>query len=465
MSPRCLLYCSNRETSQLFATFLRELHFEVEYCAEIFGAVKRLTSHSHEVIIVDWDEGPEAAFLLKTARELQSNRDAFVIAMAKSASVAAAREAGANEVVTKPPASEIKSGLVSSRDFLAGLERRLETPRVASAPAVVAPVRVASSFAPPAPAAPPKPKQVLVPKPVYQANPATLTFASFDGGFFSGSALRRIASFGRHEFATLLKVNRQRNALLRLAAMVIAFFTVGYVASQPLSRVGDSMAEMYQEAWGISAPVHHSARAELREAPQLAQAMVPEAGEPRSASESSTSESSSPERVRVTPLYHDPQRREKSPSGPRAPADPVLNPDAQTVMAETETGLRIPESLTGQFTGGATVRSVAEKIKPAILGALEPVNLPGYLADKLLVDKVDPSYPEKALQAGLHGPVVLQAWIGRDGTIRDLKLIRGPLLLGQAAYKAVKQWRYQPYLLNGEAVEAQTYVTVDFKHP
>jgi len=65
----------------------------------------------------------------------------------------------------------------------------------------------------------------------------------------------------------------------------------------------------------------------------------------------------------------------------------------------------------------------------------------------------------------LQGPVVLQAWIARDGTIQDLKLIQGSFVLGQAAYRAVKQWRYQPYLVNGRAVEAQTFVTVDFKLP
>jgi periplasmic protein TonB len=82
-----------------------------------------------------------------------------------------------------------------------------------------------------------------------------------------------------------------------------------------------------------------------------------------------------------------------------------------------------------------------------------------------LLQKVPPNYPEQALKAGLQGPVVLQAWIARDGTIRELKLIRGSFLLGQAAYKAVRQWRYQPYLLNGRAVEAQTYVTIDFRLP
>jgi protein TonB len=81
------------------------------------------------------------------------------------------------------------------------------------------------------------------------------------------------------------------------------------------------------------------------------------------------------------------------------------------------------------------------------------------------LDKVQPSYPEQALKAGLQGVVVLQAWIGKDGSIRDLKLVNGSLLLGKAAANAVKQWHYRPYLRNGVAVEAETYVTVNFKLP
>jgi protein TonB len=93
------------------------------------------------------------------------------------------------------------------------------------------------------------------------------------------------------------------------------------------------------------------------------------------------------------------------------------------------------------------------------------VSLTEDLSQALLLQKVTPSYPEQALKAGLQGAVTLQAWIGKDGGVRDLKLVDGSLLLGQAAVKAVKQWRYKPYLRNGVAVEAETYVTVNFRLP
>ena len=113
----------------------------------------------------------------------------------------------------------------------------------------------------------------------------------------------------------------------------------------------------------------------------------------------------------------------------------------------------------------ATVRNVSLRRSPSLLSQVEPVSLSEDSSKNLLVQKVAPSYPEQALKAGLQGAVILQAWIGKDGSIRDLKLVDGSLLLGQAAVKAVKQWRYKPYLRNGVAVEAETYVTVNFRLP
>ena len=125
--------------------------------------------------------------------------------------------------------------------------------------------------------------------------------------------------------------------------------------------------------------------------------------------------------------------------------------------------LQIPESLKAPMPlqGSTTDRSMTGRL----LAGLEPVSVSEEFSEGLILDRVQPSYPKQALQAGLQGPVVLQAWIAKDGTIRELKLIRGSLLLGEAAYEAVKQWRYKPYVQNGHAVEAQTYVTIDFRLP
>jgi protein TonB len=80
----------------------------------------------------------------------------------------------------------------------------------------------------------------------------------------------------------------------------------------------------------------------------------------------------------------------------------------------------------------------------------------------LLVRKVQPAYPPLARQARIQGTVLLQAEISKDGTIENLHLISGHPMLAPAAIEAVKQWRYKPYILNGEPVEVETQITVNF---
>ena len=80
----------------------------------------------------------------------------------------------------------------------------------------------------------------------------------------------------------------------------------------------------------------------------------------------------------------------------------------------------------------------------------------------LLIKKVQPAYPPLARQARIQGQVLLQAQISKDGSIENLSLISGHPMLAPAAIEAVKQWRYKPYMLNGEPVAVDTQVVVNF---
>ena len=79
-----------------------------------------------------------------------------------------------------------------------------------------------------------------------------------------------------------------------------------------------------------------------------------------------------------------------------------------------------------------------------------------------LVHRVQPDYPVLARQARIQGQVVLRATISRDGAIANLQVLSGNPMLTPAALNAVRQWRYRPYVLNGEPVEVETEVTVNF---
>jgi protein TonB len=83
-------------------------------------------------------------------------------------------------------------------------------------------------------------------------------------------------------------------------------------------------------------------------------------------------------------------------------------------------------------------------------------------AEGNVIYRVQPSYPALAKQARVQGTVELRAIISKTGTIENLVVVRGHPMLSGAAIEAVRQWRYRPYLLNNEAVEVETEITVNF---
>ena len=79
-----------------------------------------------------------------------------------------------------------------------------------------------------------------------------------------------------------------------------------------------------------------------------------------------------------------------------------------------------------------------------------------------LIHRVPPVYPLQAKSLRMEGKVVLDATVMEDGSVRDLKVVQGPAVFTAPAMDAVKQWRYKPYLLNGDPVEVETTINVDF---
>jgi TonB family protein len=77
--------------------------------------------------------------------------------------------------------------------------------------------------------------------------------------------------------------------------------------------------------------------------------------------------------------------------------------------------------------------------------------------------RVDPACPQAALKAGVHGLVELHVKISQTGEVQNVQLISGDPVLASSATEAVKQWHYQPYLLNGEPATVFTTVTLDYK--
>lgn len=92
-----------------------------------------------------------------------------------------------------------------------------------------------------------------------------------------------------------------------------------------------------------------------------------------------------------------------------------------------------------------------------------PAHVSQGVMNGLLYQKVLPAYPPLALTTHTEGTVTLQATISTSGTIENLRVVSGPVMLQQAAVNAVQQWRYRPYQLNGQPVEVETTINVVFK--
>jgi len=80
-----------------------------------------------------------------------------------------------------------------------------------------------------------------------------------------------------------------------------------------------------------------------------------------------------------------------------------------------------------------------------------------------VLQQARPVYPPIAQQIRLEGTVVLRALIGRDGRVTSVQVLSGHALFHESAKAAVAQWRYRPYILNGEPVEVETQITVNYR--
>ncbi len=125
----------------------------------------------------------------------------------------------------------------------------------------------------------------------------------------------------------------------------------------------------------------------------------------------------------------------------------------QMVRPSTPPGVAV--ELQNGASGRATSEPVQAGTEVASASASTPVGYPPTTA-------VRPQYPLLARQMKVQGAVELHAQIGKDGGVQTLQVVGGPAILADAAREAVKQWRFKPYFQNGQPVETQVPITVNF---
>ena len=458
MSPLSLLFSTDEETSHRMVQALSGLELEIERCPDVFTAIEWLTSRSFDVIVADWDSGPEAAFLLKNARELKLNKAAFTLALTSGTPALADKEDSPDLILTKPLIpDQVKYAVLSNDRFLGCMKAWIARGDFAQAQSATLGTATSdrnieqrTSLDQPSPIFPAPGLVQPSPTPGYLRSetsaPLHLTFATLDRGLFR-SMNRQDAAPGSR------RVKRYRlNRFVWGSVLTVAFASVGYIFGQPLriQSVYASVAAVYKQALEMRSSKPQASESDT--GPDFL-ALTLGAGSKRPGLGRSRGRGAS-----TQPGLLPDQAPESSAETLRADLD-------QSRLEAAASQIQIPESLKTPLPEPTEFQPVSLRRSPSLVSQMEPVSLPEDLSQALLLQKVTPSYPEQALKAGLQGAVVLQAWIGKDGNIRDLKLMDGSLLLGQAAVKAVKQWRYKPYVRNGVAVEAQTYVTVNFRLP
>jgi protein TonB len=127
----------------------------------------------------------------------------------------------------------------------------------------------------------------------------------------------------------------------------------------------------------------------------------------------------------------------------------------------------VPGGIPGGQLGGVIGSVISSSNNLAAVPKFVPatptrVRISGGVTKGMLIHREEPTYPTLARAARVQGDVVLSAIIDTNGQITNLQLVSGHPMLVPAALAAVKQWRYKPYLLNGQPVEVETTITVIF---
>jgi protein TonB len=141
----------------------------------------------------------------------------------------------------------------------------------------------------------------------------------------------------------------------------------------------------------------------------------------------------------------------------------IKEDEAPPPIASTGVVGGVPGGMPGGQLGGV-IGGIINSTPVAVPKVATPqrVRVSQGVTQGMVLRRIQPSYPPLARQARIQGQVLLQAEISKDGTIENLRLISGHPMLAPAAIEAVKQWRYKPYFLNGEPVEVETQITVNF---
>jgi TonB family protein len=449
MAFRALLFSKGPDTNAALTTACQSAGIHLEICDDIFSAIEKGTKQPFSCVLVNWSDQPEAGFLLKRARESKPNLNTVAIAIVeREPTPAEMRDHRLSLLIYRPIAVQ------EAQEVLAKASEKMPQVSAQDMPQMPKPAAQSESSASAAAPAPSEQNQ-----PQYGEAPAYPATSAPD------DAADEDIDAQKEE----IRPSSPRFSLGAICAAVLVLSlayclwnardAISYLANTRENRANIFKQSIAAVLDGTRSPAPGAVADAPPDDPYFKRNAGSSDGHPKLGvlpDEASVADSRVPLRnpsdfPLPTPIYEQPAPV-KAPRGgvpdslrgsaPIAPPVVVTVNPAQIMPVSSPA---LPAFSTQQFSEPVTVTEQAERA--------------------LLVHSVDPAYPPEAAAQKLSGPVVLQATIGRDGSVEDLKIVRGSFVLSKAAIAAVKQWRFQPYTVGGHPVQTQTFLTINFTSP
>jgi protein TonB len=452
MAFRALLFSKSSETNAAMAAACESAEIRAEVCSDIFTAIDKGKKQAFSCVIADWADQPEASFLLKRARESTPNRDTLAIAIVDhEPTPAEMRDNRLGFLIYRPISAE------EADTVLAKACEQMQPSSAEDAAESSVGDDDASSEGPSAVSVGVEHSQQDQQAGSPQANAAE---GSGDGEIATDEDKEeprghRHAIGFREVCAAVLVLTavfclwRSREAIEYLSRTpegrfhvlresVAALFYMNKTEALPVGSAGNDAQQDAYFSRGPSSNAPTPTLGVVATASTLTEARMPLPKSPDFPLPVPVFEHQDAAPIRV--------QRAAIPESMRS-SPPIAPPVVVTVNPAQMMPVSAPQP------------------QPAVQQFSEPVVVSEEATRARLVHTVNPVYPPEALAQKLHGAVVLQALVGRDGSVEDLKIVRGYFILGRAAIAAVTQWRFQPYTLNGHAAATQTVITINFSYP
>jgi len=459
MAFRALLFSKSSETSAAMTAACKSAGIHAEVCSDIFTAIEKAKTQAFSCVIVDWADQPEATFLLKRAHESAPNRDTVAVTIVDhDPTQVELRDNRLDFLIYRPiSAEEANAVLAKASEQMQPLSAEDAAESSAEADA--------SSEGPSAVSVGADAAELSHQDPPVGFREADAARGDYDGEIASDEDTSDEDEVESQKHSHAIGFRGACAAVLVVAAVFCLWRSRD--AFEYLSRTPEGRFHVLRESVAALFYANQKGALPVGSATGDAQQDAYFSRDPSSNSNAQTPA------LGVVATESTLEARISLPKPPDFPLPVPVFEHQEPAPIHVERAA-IPDSMRNS---APIERPVVVTVNPPQMMPIsvpqpqpiqqfsEPVALSEEAARAMLVHIVNPVYPPQALAQKLHGPVVLQAVIGRDGSVEDLKIVRGYFILGRAAISAVKQWRFQPYSVSGHAAATQTVITVNFSYP